>query len=214
MNLSEMKTALKRYGFDDTDPLTTWLNAAMREVELANNWRCLLTEVVIPVTVGFTDFIEHSKILSYQYYDANSQLSEPLEYLDYRRFLDIQYSDPTKSTDQVSDPKYYSIFRDDDSSVKLIIYPQSTVIAGRLMYLRYATEMSDGYPQCDFPEQFHYLIVRGAAAIGLEAENEEDRAAVAWQRFHDGIEKAIAQEYPTTVDENQQVQDAQGYGGY
>lgn len=213
MNLSEMQTALKRYGFDDSDPLTTWLNAAMREFEIAYNWRCLLTEVVLPVTSGFIDFTEHSKILSVQYFDSESRLSEPLEFLEYRRFLDIQYSDPANSLNQNSLPQYYSFFRDGNSNPKLIIYPQSTVIGVRVMYLKKLLDISEANP-CGLPSEYHYTIVRGAAAIGLEAENEEDRAAVAWGRFHDAIERASAREYPTTIDGNQQVVDVQGYGGY
>lgn len=215
MQLSEMKTALRRYGFDEEDPLVTWLNAAMREFETANNWRFLLKEDVVAVVSGYIDFTDHTKILSVQYFNEDGTQSPPLQYLNYRRFIELQYSDPNYITDTSSTPKYYTLFpndADESSNQKLVIWPQSTVTAARVVYLKQCEEMTESENICPLPEIWHYTIVRGAAAIGLEAESEEDRAAVAWARFWDAINRAIARDYPDTIDRNQQVIDSQGYG--
>ena len=36
MLVSEARTALKRYGFDDNDPIISWLNEGMHQLEVAH----------------------------------------------------------------------------------------------------------------------------------------------------------------------------------
>ena len=45
MNLESMKTSLRRYGFNENDPLAVWLNAAMHDLESAFDWPWLESNV-------------------------------------------------------------------------------------------------------------------------------------------------------------------------
>jgi hypothetical protein len=67
--------------------------------------------------------------------------------------------------------------------------PSDTAYSYVISYDLIPTTLSADVDVPLIPARYHYTLVRGAAAIGLETENQEDRAAAQWDKFEDRIEK-------------------------
>lgn len=206
MTLTELQTALKRYGFDDSDPLTTWLNAALHDYEDAYSWPFLDVEVEnIAVAAGV------------------ESLTVPADF-----FKPITLSDITESTNerkltprtrqwweenignkatQGSPENYTQIGL---STVQLWPVPDKTRTF-RLVYQKQLTDLSAGTDVPGIPLRHHYYLVLRAASIGLMAENEEDRARTAQLEYEGLLDRAITKYTTRQLDEFQTVQDAMDY---
>src|SRR5580765_2933367 len=103
MNLEQMETALKRYGFDSTDPLAIWLNAALHEMENDLDWPWLekATQTLLNTTIGSAALLftgtNHAKVVSVR----NETTKTKLEYFAWPRFV-REVEDPTlKGTPEI-----------------------------------------------------------------------------------------------------------------
>lgn len=206
MNVGAAKTALTRYGFDTTDPLNAWLDQAKIEVEESFDWPFLQSIATIAQPAGSsavslsgqTDFF---KVQSLRDVTTKRKIS----YRDIDGFeRDVQ--DPT----QTGRPTIFTV-----TALNVIqLYPvPDTALSLRLVYqtaLADINGLADG-TACPGPSRLHYLYVLGAAYIGLQAENEEERSGTAQAMFEKGVAR-LMRKYSSYLGEAQTVIDAQGYG--
>lgn len=198
MLLSEMKTALQRYGFDTTDPLTTWLNWGMKEVQKYHNWKNL--ELIIPVSVGagqptFTiTSVNAKKVITAK---VRGQ-GDPMTEITMQAF---QRSVPDSSSPPSGVPAEYFVWNSDP--VTLEFWLTATPIANttiELMVLLKEPDLVDSNPNDTtnyLSDDFHPAIVLRAAVFGLQAENEEDRANALFSTWTDMMDKQVGDDDKT-----------------
>jgi len=211
VNLGALKTAVKRYGFDDNDPLVTWINAALHEIFLNQS----LVEVLLENESAFqtnsgvsnlnaslpADFFKVIRLVD----ETVSTDVTPLEYVPYRKFRN-EYPSPNTS----GNPEIFTV----RALNQIVVYPvPNRTTSWRLVYQGQETELAaDGDVPNPLPLKSHYGIVYKAAAIGLMAENEEERAQTAEAQF-DRIMDPIMNLYADRqAGEFGTVGDAQDYG--
>lgn len=202
MLISEALTALRRFGFDDSDPLLVWLNAGLNEFQDKHRWSFLLAITNFSLTAGNSlisipsDFRQVSSI-------RNKTTRLKLRYLEYSQF-EREVEDP----DQMGYPYIYTVVGD---SIQVWPTPDNTYDF-RMIYQSALPEMTSSIGNMPGPTRIHYPVVQAAAYLGLQAENEEDRAANAQGQF----EAAVTRIWDATSgkqedDEPQQVVDVMGY---
>jgi hypothetical protein len=81
----------------------------------------------------------------------------------------------------------------------------------RLLYIRAVSDLAEENSIPGIPTQYHYTVVRGAAYIALQAENEEERATTAFQGWIADIERAKRFYSSHEEDEPLSVEEVQGY---
>lgn len=205
MTQAEMKTALKRYGFDDTDPLITWLDWGLHELEREHEWPFLVGEDSTTAAIGAGEVFDTGLpgIFIVQLQDN----SDPMEYLSVEEFR--------RKTDKTStgSPYYWTFGPDPDD---LRIWPKVTVATNiDLVYHKEEPEivtLSGGDSLSFFPKGMHYLIVLRAAAFGLQAENEEDRASSELEAYKTGVLTAISRYGTPRRRSGRTVDDVMNYG--
>lgn len=191
MIVSELKEALKRFGFDNSDPLLTWLNAAMHEIEMAHTkWPFLeATETKILALVGSEDGrfnLAGSAKRIIKVRDVTNELSsggqgKDLEFMD-RRALQREFPNLKAK----GKPEVFSIL----GSNTIQVYPvQDSERTLEVTYISRLADLKGESEEPEIPEAYHYLIVLGAAYVALQAENEEDRAANAQAEFEGKLSK-------------------------
>lgn len=198
MLVSELKTALKRYGFDNKDPLLVWLNAAYHQIEkerMAWSWlEELETFTLNANTARFTITNDAKRFVKIRDTSDETQKAwsgTDLEYWGRSKLLRSGYN-----LAQTGNPELYTILKRDT----LQVWPVPT--AKRTLEVWYIKELADLVGDAEepgIPVADHYTIVLGAAAIGLQAENEEDRAATAQSQFEVELSRMV------TADEERQV---------
>lgn len=201
MDLPDLKEALKRYGFDDSDPLDTWINAAYHEIESAHSWPFLHLELALSLEVGAaefslpSDFFRPIKL-------KNLTSKGELFYLEYRRWTrDIRDATTT------GQPEMYTLFG--GNTVRVWRVPEKKYDF-TMSYERKLSDLSDGSPVPAMPEFMHYTIVRGSAYIALQAENEEERAITAQGQFEEDLIKQIGRYGNAQLGQMDSVDDAVG----
>lgn len=204
MTLGEIKTALKRFGFDDDDPLTAWINEAYRQFLDAYQWP-FLEAISSEDTVVGVDSLNLPADFFSMITARITTASTNLEYMGRIQF-ENEIQDPTKT----GKPTIYTLVGMDG----LVLYPiPDAVYTVRYYYKKFMSPLVD---DIDVPfiglSYYHYTLVQGAAAVGLQAENEEDRASTALENFSSGIATAIAAFGTKQTGEYGQVRDTQGYG--
>ena len=199
MNLTALQDLLKRYGFDDSDPLTEWINAALHEIEVAYPWPFLISKTTIALSAADTtpalpaDF---DKVVTLRI--DNSKLS----YVD-PRALDRDWTLYSGS----GAPSIYTIV-----DGILYVYPSpDTAYTIEFLYLRNIVELAAGADVPDIPAKLHYTVVLGAAYIALQAENEEERAQTAFAEFERSLARNWARLGTENQDEPGQVVNVMGY---
>lgn len=203
MLVSEGKTALKRFGFSDEDPLLIWLNAAMRELEEAEDWTFLQLKATFNIVAGDVAIsLPSPPVKLYSIRDMTGK--KKLTFMTRSEF-EREISDPTVR----GAPSTYTT----QGSAQVTLYPASD--STRSLQVFYQSEFVDMVNDVDTmqgPTRVHYTIVMLAASIGLHAENEEDRA----RSIHDrAVERILAHQSfysDTQLDEPQQVTDVMSYG--
>lgn len=200
--VSEGKTALKRYGFDDSDPLLVWMNEAMHQFEDAHDWSFLQQVTTLTVLAGI-----NTLTLPTNFYKIHS-IRDTVGKLKLGYMTISEFERVIETPDDLSLPELYTITGTQDVQ----LYP--TPDTDRLMRVVYQEELdemvSDGSVMSG-PPRIHYPIVQGAVMIALQAENEEDRAANAKEQFEAAIERLWTKYNKTEDDEPQQVTDVMGY---
>lgn len=204
MNTGQLKTALKRYGFTDSDPLLTWLNAALHEFAGRYNWPFLETVVESALAVGDDTIIlpaDFGKVISLKI----KGFTKTPQYKDLHVFEDMVEDDTVTGV-----PDIYTLI----GLSTIVLYPVND--APQTVRLIYRKKVSDLVNDVDVPGVdvvTHYAIVLKAAAIGLQAEDEEDRASTASDEFDSAVISAIAQFSTKQEHAPAQVIDSAGYCG-
>lgn len=201
MDLDELKTALKRYGFDDTDPLETWINAAMHELERAAPWPFLESEQPLVTVAADATYVIGNQRLVYIKFDGD------YESLTYMGLKEFNRRFPTRTTP--GKPHSYTMV-----GTEARLYPvPDAVYTGHMVLRERETDLTD--PPGDgpnwIPTDLHYLIVVRAAAFALKAENEEERAADALEEYNMMVTNAMST-YGIHTEEPVFVQDVMEYG--
>lgn len=211
MNVGQAKTALKAYGFDDTDPLLTWLEAAKSNFESGDNWPFLRKTVLIPVLAGDislsgvelpADFVKVASVR-----DNTDQ--RKLVFMDPQAY-DRDIEDPLAP----GVPTYYTVNAVAAApGYEIVIWPASPV--AWTMQLRYEATLSDITALADGtampgPAIIHFPIVQGAAVIALQVDNEEDRAATAQAASNESMGH-LRRRFFSNLDGSRTVQNTQRY---
>lgn len=204
MNVSSLKTALKRYaGLDDSDPLIDWLNAAYHEFEDAYEWPWLevrttsLTGAIGSSTLTLPSDFFKVKIL------RDTTDKSPLEYMPQTEFFG-EFDDLT-STGQ---PMYYTTVGFD----QIVLWPTlDRAVSYNLIYQKALTDLVLDTDVPAMPARWHYGLVFGAAAHGLQSESEEERSANAAGKFTDYINRAISKSSSRNIGEPDSVREVMDY---
>lgn len=209
MTLEEMKTALKRYGFDDTDPLAMWLNAAMHDMESDFDWPWLESELVTKNTEAGKPKLATPfsiiKVISIR--DKTNQ--RKLQFYDQHRFF-REIADPLEQ----GQPELYTL-----QGIEAFVHLWPIPSAVYEMEMIVQTLTGDLVNPADEPKAgtyfwpaiSHYSIIMKAAAIALQAENEEERAKNALDQYDKSLERLRRKFGERELDEPTTVQDVQGY---
>lgn len=178
MTFNEIKAALKRYGFDDQDPLNTWVNSAIDQIidEADVDWIFLEERATLTGLAGVADVSlpsDCSKVKSVR--DTTVELVgsgygtalEIITYQDYNRI-------PNQSSS--GSPQCAVL----TNTNLMTMWPVPTVDSTYdLLYHKKLTSLVNSSDVPEIPKEYHYTIVRLAAATALMAENEEERAQTA-----------------------------------
>lgn len=205
MNHDELQEAVKRFGFDDSDPLTTWINAAIHDLEDASNWT-FLENIFTTSTNATVDTLDVPSDLWTIHSIKILGQTEKLRYLSRNSWEDQILDDTTPGL-----PTHYTMVGLDT----VLLWPvPDAIYSVRIFYRILVPELvgPNDVPSA-FPNKLHFAIVQRAAAIGLGAENNEDRASSAQNQY----EATVAAAATTASGDHQtssfgQVQDAQEYG--
>lgn len=221
MQLNSMKTALQRYGFDTTDPLTQWLNWGMWEVEKAHDWWFLYYQELISINAGdasisLTNLLPAGSIKRINtirlLLPSTQSFDDPLEYITAQ---DWARKTTTLNTNSYrSAPRYYSIRVNPVNDMEVPIWPfPSVAYTAEVTAKVKDPAMSDAAPTVGpayIPDTLEAAIITRAAAFGLMAENEESRASDALNQFDNLIKAEVTDSDKVTGP--QYVQDVMNYG--
>lgn len=205
MTTAQLKTALKRYGFDDGDPLLEWLNAALHDIEDAYDWPWLQNDATITIPAGDLT----SAVLPSDFFKPITLKDRTKDYKlkpKTRQWWEDNIDDET----DVGAPEFYTQLAIKSLDIWRVPDVETT------LYLVYQKEISDLAIDADVPAipvRLHYPIVMRAASIGLMAENEENRAETAQSSYESTLDRAISKYTYTDLDEFETVTDQQEYGG-
>lgn len=216
MTHDQAKTLLKRYGFDDSDPLDDWLDEGHEMVEDAHDWPFLEWIETVNMVAGATSRTIGSqtsfKPISVR--DAtNHRKLKPKEVQWWER----EIKDPTAT----GKPKYYRLtdsFFGTPSiyQFQIDVYPVpdsdiSLHVVSQLRSVKPSLLGPVGTTQLQLDPALHYPVVLGAAFTGLMAENEEERAQTALQQFDNAVEQRWQRYSRMDIDGPRQVVDVMGY---
>lgn len=210
MNLEKMEVLLKRYGFDSKDPLIEWINAAMHNVEDDFDWPWLESNVEnIKVAQGVNSLVLPGEALKVIGIRDTINLRK-LEYYSRHRFM-REIQEPAEP----GLPEIYTLLN--LIEIQLWRVPEAefnfeVVYQGKTPDLANPTDVPTTLGNV-WPVNTHYPIVQMAAAIALQAENEEERAKNALEQFEKSLERLRKKFGERELDEPETVQDVQGYGG-
>lgn len=203
MIVSAAITAVGSFGFDTTnDPIQTWLEEAKNEVENAFDWPFLQTVTTVSVAPGTNTIAMPADFFKVQSIrDTTNRMK-----LDFKDIIGFD-RDIDKPTDTGVPVLYIPIA----GGIQIWPVPDAQV-SYRVLYQASLTDISALATGATLPgpTRFHYTFVLGAAMIGLQADNEEDRAQAAQAQFAASIQRLI-RKYSAHIDEHQQVVDAMGY---
>lgn len=209
MNLETMETALRRFGFDKQDPLATWINAAMHDLEDCFDWPWLESKATLEAMPSGSSTItlpaNALKVITIK--DMTNFIK--LEYYDRHKFVR-----EIKEPEEVGQPTVYTLVNTTEIQVWRIL---QEAITFEVQYqattpdlVLAASEPTTGTSV--WPPNTHYIIVQKAAAIALQAENEEERAKNALEQYTKAVENLMRKFGERELDEPSTVQDVMGYG--
>lgn len=204
MNIGRQKTLLRRYGFDSSDPLLDWLNAALHEIESYEDWVWLeargATATIAGNSVGFIP-PGAFKLQSIRVVENNNKL------IEYERTrFDREIFDPTVTgTPEIyvmTGMELFNMYPVPDAALELDI----------TYYTSLDDMVDDDNASSPLPTRLHYPQVLCAAYIGLMTENEEERAGAAQKQYEASMSRIASRYDDRTDDEPQSVIDTEGYG--
>jgi hypothetical protein len=203
MNYDTMKKLLKRYGFDDSDPLLEWINVGINSVETYHDWPFLQSMQDLQIVAGTADLVvpaDFSRVMTLR--DMSSDLKLQHHEL---AWWEQNITQPTTT----GEPTDFVVWGGKNITVWPV--PDTTTML-RLFYVRQIDEMDGGGTDVpDLPRALHYAVVQFAGAFALQMENEEDRAANA-QAQAEAMCNRVWGKYSTSVSgESRRVVDTAGY---
>jgi hypothetical protein len=203
MLVSDGKTALKRFGADDNDPLLIWLNEGMHQLEDLHAWPFLQKIAIVGTVAGDATMLLPSALHKvHSIRDTTGKAK--LEYKTISEFERV-VDDPTAT----GAPEIYTI----TGTETIQLYPVvDSTRSFRVVYQEELTEMTTDGASMPGPTRIHYPIVQFAAVILLQAENEEDRAVAAKSEAEAAADRLWAKYSSVENDEPQQVTDVMSYG--
>jgi len=209
MQLTQLQTALMRFGFDSTDPLTIWLNAAMHTFEAAFDWPFLeANPITLTVTAGSNTI------------QLPADCSKVMYVKDMVQFAKLKYYDRHKFVRQINDPtdiglaEVYTLVSTNRMQIWRVLQTDTPF---EIMYQALCpdmvnpTDMPGSISSGPFPDIVQYAIIQMAAAIALQAENEEERADNALKQYEATLLRLMGKFSERELDEPTTVEDAQGY---
>jgi len=205
MTRGTAKTLLKRYGFDDSDPLLNWLDEGQDLFEAEHDWPFLQMLATDPVAMGQNSVdLPPDFFKVYSLHDMTNRTK--LKQMDLSQFERTIWNPA-----DTGKPQIYTVVNIN----QLVLWPVAdSDFTMRIVYQKSLTDVSqltDDATNLDGPANTHYTVVLGAAFVGLMAENEEDRAAVAKAQFDAAVAHRWQKYSDTDLDEPKQVQDVMGY---
>lgn len=210
LTLEEMEVALKRYGFDDTDPLAAWLNAAMHDLEDDFDWPWLeAIPSLVTMAVGSSTITLPEDTLKIITVKDLTNLSK-LKFFNRHRFA----REITDST-EIGLPEVYTLTGTNIIQIWRVL---SSSVEFEIVYQARTPNLiePEDVPTTSgnmWPANTSYPIVQRAAAIGLQTENEEERAKSAQEQFDKALERLRKKFAEQELDEPDTVQDVMEYGG-
>ncbi len=210
MFFSDMQALLMRYGFDTSDPLALWINAAKNDFASEQNWPFNEVGPVIISMAAGTNSVT-----------LPSDFSRPVSLKDNTNLAMLKYWEQHKFIENIQDetdtglPEVFTI---QARQIQVWRVP-TTSINYRLMYQADSPDLvaSTDVPQTlsgnVWPEDTHYPIVLNAAFIALMAENEEERAQTAYKQYLDMKMKLMGKYNVLQNADMEATEDTQGYGG-
>lgn len=210
MNFSSMQTALARYGFDQSDPLAVWLNAAMHEIEGMFDWPFLeCGPVNLVVNAGSNSLVLPSDAVKVMFiFDQDNKAK--LKFYNRHKFRRLVQDDADQGLLELytlTGTNVVQVWRLPLANTNVQVLYQSSA-ADMVNTTDVPTTVGNG---AAWPVMLHFPIVQRAASIGLQAENEEDRAKTAQSEFDAAIMRCMAKFSESELDEPTTVEDAQGY---
>lgn len=205
MNVLTAKEYLKRYGFDDDDPLLVWLNAGKNEVEEAYDWPFLQIRTTVSASAGDDELTLPSDAFKVQSVRI-ANTTQKLTYMDVEGF-EREIGDATTT----GQPWIYTVV-----GTKQILLNTILDVATDFRVI-YQEELDDIETLADTdplpgPSRIHFACVMGAAYLALQAENEEERATTAQNQFDGKVRQLWGKFNSQELDEPQAVVDVMGYG--
>jgi hypothetical protein len=203
VDFTTLKEAVKRYGFDDGDPLDSWINAAYHDVESVTEWPFLEAILSNINTVSGADLItlpgDLGKIISLR--DVTN--TNKLEYVT-RKWFEREVVDPTTR----GTPDQYTLVGSD--AIQLYPVPDG-IYTMSIYYQKELSDLTAGSPALAIPDRLHYAVVLGAVRYALTAESEEDRAKESESLYNESIARAMSYYGLRELDEPSAVIDTAGY---
>lgn len=203
MDLVSLREAVKRYGFDDSDPLDSWINAAYHDVESVTEWPFLEGFVPSTNTVAGSNVLslpsDLGKIISIR----ETTTMVKLDFVS-RRAFERDVADPTTP----GKPTEYTLI----GLETIQLYPvPDAIYSMSLYYAKELVDLTDAAPALGIPSRLHYAVALSAVRYGLMAESEEERAHEAESLYNDALGRAMSYYGLRELDEPHTVVDTAGY---
>jgi hypothetical protein len=196
------------FGFTATDPLLDWINEANAQFVEAYDWPWLKKEVsgVLSIGADVLSTIPPASVvpdaMSIIVTSGSNAVSVPLDYLPASEYR------TTCIGSTMGTPLYWTKISDTDYR---ITPPSDTAYGYTISYTDIAETFTSDANTPQLPSRYHYALVRGAAAIGLDSDNQEERADRQQERFQEIIDRAMAKYRSEQQGRFSKIRNAAGY---
>jgi hypothetical protein len=209
MLVSELKTALFKYGFNANDPWLQWMNEAYHAIEIERKrWPWLEKEETKELLVaGEGKFVLTSPVKRVVYArdvtkeSATSGEGIPLQYIPRTEF-----ERKFRNQKATGNPEYFTIL----GTNEIQVWPVPTETRKiRVVFIKELVDLANEAAEPPIPQAFHYCIVMGAAYIALMSENEEERANTAQGQFEAKLQKLVEDDMERQIGEAEFVEEVE-----
>lgn len=207
MLVGELKTALFKYGFNANDPWLQWLNESYHTIEIERkrwSWLEITETIALGVGVVVLNTAQAMK-RPVKVRDVTTELSTGGEAQDLTYVPLTTFEREFGNHKQKGLPEYYT---KRGRTLELWPVPESA----RSISITYIKELGDLVTEAEepaSPKAAHYCTVIGAAAIGLSAENEEERANIAQGQFEAKLQKLVEDDEEDQIGEPEYVEEVE-----
>lgn len=212
-DLTKFSNWLMRYGFDEGDPITDWVNAGLNEIRNAAEWPFLRElQSGITLAIGATSLA------------LPPDFGKPIDVVDTTDDIagstggrqDLEFYDPRKyhrEIKQTVTPRALPEIYTQIGSSLIVWPPPSTARTFDLFYMKDDSDLALPGDTPDWlPVRWHYSpCVFAMAHIALMAENEEDRSTTALTEQNASLERMMNWYGLGQLGTPEAVEDVQGY---